>query len=48
MPDYVTIAANAEATGAALTASELAARLIHQPDLARRERKEVTPTPTTP
>jgi hypothetical protein len=48
MPDYVTIAANTEATGAALTASELAARLIHRPDLAHRQRKEVTPTPATP
>jgi hypothetical protein len=44
MPDYVSIGANSEATGAALTACEPDAQLIHRPKTARRE---VTPTPTT-
>jgi hypothetical protein len=45
MPDYVTIAAKIEATGAALTARELQVRLIHHPNP---HPNEVTPTPTTP
>jgi hypothetical protein len=44
MPDNVTIAANIEAAGAALTAGELEARLIHRPETTG---QEVTPTPTT-
>jgi hypothetical protein len=45
MPDYVTIAAKIEATGAALTACQLEARLIYRPNPPG---QEVTPTPTTP
>jgi hypothetical protein len=47
MPDYVTLAANFEATGAALTPCELATRLIHRPNPGCRTAKEVTPTQTT-
>jgi hypothetical protein len=47
MPDYVTIAANAEAAGAALTASGYGVRLIHRPDLAPATVVEVAPTQTT-
>jgi hypothetical protein len=47
MPAYVTITANVEATGAALTPCELPARLIHRPDPTPQRQKEVTPTTTT-
>jgi hypothetical protein len=39
MSDYLTIAANLEATGAALTASEPMARLIHRPHPTPRQRQ---------
>jgi hypothetical protein len=48
MPTYVTIIANIEATGAALTRHELDTRPIHHPDPTRSATKEVPPTPTTP
>jgi hypothetical protein len=47
MRDYVTTAANFEATGAALMASDHRTRRIHRPDLAPRGAEEVTPTQTT-
>jgi hypothetical protein len=47
MTAYVTIAAKFEATGAALSACELPAQLIHRPDPSAQHDLEVTPTPTT-
>jgi hypothetical protein len=48
MPDYVTTAANFEATGASLTPSELEARPIHRPHLnVDAGVEELIPTPTT-
>ncbi len=43
----VTTDTNFEATGAALTASELKARLTHRRHPTPRTPLEVTPTPTT-
>jgi hypothetical protein len=47
MPDYVTISANFEATGSALTASELEPQRIHRPDPAPASAQEVVSTQTT-
>jgi hypothetical protein len=47
MPDDVTIAANLEATEAALTACELPTRLIHHTKSSLTAPEEVVPTTTT-